>query len=134
VVEQLANLRVYVMGYVQRPGEVDLPPEGMGMMQAIAAAGGFDEHAMPQETVLMRVTEAGFLLRQVDFSHLERRGIPHVATLDVQPYDVIYVPRSTIGDVDYFARTVLKALVSVGQIFWDVYAIANVDKVTSIFR
>ncbi len=134
MVESLADLKVYVMGQVERPGQVLLPPEGMGMMQALASAGGFNENARPQETVLMRVTENGMLLRQMDFSHLERRGIPDIAVLDLQPYDVIYVPRSPIGDFDYFSRTVLRGLVNLGQIFWDMYAITNLGKVQNIWR
>ena len=134
MVESLADLRVYVFGRVEKPGEVKLPPEGMGLLQAIASAGGFDEHAQTQETVLMRVTPEGMMLRQIDFSHLEKRGIPSAAVLDLQPYDVIYVPRSPIGDFDYFSRTVLKGLVNIGQIFWDVYALANIGKVQNIWR
>ena len=134
IVEKLADLEVYVMGQVTRPGQVILPSGGMGVMQAIASAGGFDENARPQETVLMRATPEGFLLRQIDMSHLQRRGIPDIAAMDLQPYDVIYVPRSAIGDFDYFARTVLDGTLTITRIFWDLYAISNMNKVTSILR
>ena len=134
IVEELADLEVYVMGQVQRPGQVVLPQGGMGVMQAIASAGGFHEDARPQETVVMRATPEGFMLRQIDLSHLQRRGFPDFAALDLQAYDVIYVPRSPIGDFGYFSRTVLEGLVNITQIFWDLYAIGNLNKVTSILR
>jgi protein involved in polysaccharide export with SLBB domain len=134
MIESLADLRVYVMGYVKRPGEVELPPQGMNVVQAIAAAGGFDEDAATSETVLMRVTEEGFLLRQIDLGHLEHRGIPDFQALDLQPYDVLFVPRSPIGDFGYFADTFIGGMLNVTDLFWDVYAIANIDKVETIWR
>ncbi|HOX24768.1 MAG TPA: polysaccharide biosynthesis/export family protein [Candidatus Krumholzibacteria bacterium] len=134
IVENLGDLHVYVMGEVKQPGQVVLPPGGMGVLQAIAYSGGFDDDARPHETVVMRVTPGGFLLRQIDLSHLQRRGIPDMAALDLQPYDVIYVPRSAIGDFSYFSRSVLEGLVKVSQIFWDIYAIANIGRVETIWR
>ncbi len=134
LVEELADLKVYVMGEVNNPGQITLPAGGMGVMQAIATAGGFHENARPQETVVMRATPEGFMLRQIDMSHIERRGIPDLAAMDLQPYDMIYVPRSAIGDFDYFSRTVLDGLLTITRIFWDLYAIANINKVTSILR
>lgn len=134
MVEQLADLDVYVMGMVRDPGMVKLPSGGMGILQAIAAAGGFDKDARAKETVLMRVTPEGFLLRQIDLSNLQRRGFLELAELDLQPYDIIYVPRSSLGDLKYFSDTVLVSLTNVSRLFWDVYAISNIDKVTNIWR
>ena len=82
----------------------------------------------------MRATPDGFMLRQIDLSHIQRRGIPDFAAMDLQPYDMIYVPRSAIGDFDYFSRTVLEGLVNISQLFWDVYAISNISKVNNIWR
>jgi len=134
VVEALAELHVYVFGEVKNPGQVVLQAGGMGVLQAIGYAGGFANSAQPQETVVMRVTPEGFLLRQIDLSHLERRGLFDPLLMDLQPYDLIYVPRSAIGDFDYFAGSVLEGFVNLTDIFWDVYAIANIDKVTNIWR
>lgn len=134
VVESLADLDVYVLGNVKQPGMVKLPPGGMGVLQAIATAGGFDTGARAQETVLMRVTPDGFLLRQIDLSHLQRRGFLDVAELDLQPYDVIYVPQSSLGDLKYFSDTVLISMTNVTRLFWDFYAISNLNKVTNIWR
>ena len=134
IVEKLADLQVYVFGQVKTPGRVIMPAGGLGVMQAIASAGGFHENARPQETVIMRTTPDGFLLRQIDLSHLEKRGIFDLAALDLQPYDMIYVPRSAIGDFDYFSRTVLEGIANITQIFWDLYAITNLNKVTNIWR
>jgi hypothetical protein len=40
--------------------------------------------------------------------------------VDVQPYDVIYVPRSRIGDFAYFSKTVLSGLVQITRIASDI--------------
>lgn len=134
VVESLADLDIFVLGMVRDPGVVKLPPGGMGVLQAIAAAGGFEASARSQETVLMRVTPDGFMLRQIDLSHLQRRGFLELAELDLQPYDIIYVPRSSLGDLKYFSDTVLASLTNVTRLFWDVYAISNLNKVQNIWR
>ena len=134
LIESLADLNVYVLGMVRTPGQVSLPPEGMGVLQAVARAGGFDKDAMTSETVVIRATEEGFMLRRVDLSHLEHRGIADVAFMDLQPYDIIYVPRSPTGDFSYFSNTVLRGALNITQIFWEVYAIANIDRVQTFWR
>lgn len=134
IVESLADLDVYVFGFVRSPGQVKLPAGGMSVMQAVAAAGGFDNVARPKSTVLMRVTPEGFMLRQIDLSHLERRGFFDAAVLDLQPYDVIYVPRSAIGDLKHFSDTVLSSMLNFSRLFWDIHAISNLKKVTNIWR
>ncbi|MEZ4389356.1 MAG: polysaccharide biosynthesis/export family protein [Candidatus Krumholzibacteriia bacterium] len=134
IVESLAELHVYVFGQVNNPGAVRLPHEAMGLLQAVAEAGGFKNGAAPKETAIMRVTDQGFLLRRIDLSHLERRGIPDFAALDLQPYDVIYVPQSTLGDLKYVSDSLLSSLLDVTRLFWDVYAIGQIDKVTTLYR
>lgn len=134
IVESLADLPVYVFGEVNNPGQIKLPQGGMGLLQAIAAAGGFDDDASPRETALMRVTPEGFLLRRINLAHLEQTGIPSVEVLDLRPYDVIYVPQSTLGDIAYVSDTLLDGVLSVTRLFWDIYAIGQIDKVTTLYR
>ena len=42
-----------------------------------------------------------------------------LATIELQAYDVIYVPRSRIGDFAYFSKSVLSGLVSVTRMASD---------------
>ncbi|MCP4574629.1 MAG: polysaccharide export protein [bacterium] len=134
LVHELSALQVYVLGEVNSPGLVKLPEGGLGVLQAVALAGGFKSGAQPSETALIRVADEGFELRRVDLSHLEKLGTPDFGYMDIQPYDVIYVPRSTLGDIGFFNQTVLSPLVNASRIFWDVYAIANLDKVERLLR
>lgn len=134
MIEELAALPVYVFGYVQRPGEITLDRHGMGVMQAIAKAGGFDDDAETSETAIMRVTDEGMMLRRINMSDLQRRGIPDMLAMDVRPYDIIYVPRSTLGDLGYVSDRLLDTALNVTRLFWDVYAITELDKVTRLYR
>lgn len=134
LIDSLAEMRVYVLGFVKRPGDVEYPPGGMSVLQAIAAAGGFDEDGAASETVILRATPEGFMLRQIDLSHLEKRGIPTILAMDIRPYDVIYVPRTAIGDFAYFSKEFVGSLLNYGDLFWDIYTVANLHKVEGIWR
>jgi len=134
MIETLAELHVYVMGYVQHPGAIKVPAGGLSLLQAVAAAGGYHKDADASQTVVMRVTPEGFMLRQIDLSHLEKRGIIDLVAMDLQPYDVIYVPRSAIGDLSYFTSEFVGSLLSYGDLFFDVYTITNLHKVENIWR
>jgi len=131
---ELADLEVYVLGDVSRPGLYKLPDGGAGILQTIALAGGFTDDAKTSQTVLMRVGEEGFEMRVIDLSNIASAGIQDLALLDVQPYDIIFVPRSTLGDLAYVSKYVFGSLSSVTGIFWDIYAILNLDKIDRIVR
>lgn len=134
VVEELGAQQVYVLGEVRVPGLYGLPPNGQGALQAVALAGGFLPGAARSETIIMRVTDTGFLYRRVDLGRPEKHGLAGFGALDVQPYDVVYVPRSAIGDLQVFSQTILTSLLNVGNLFWDVYGIMNLDKVDRLTR
>jgi len=134
IVNSIADQQVYVMGEVTKPGLVTLPNGGEGVLQAISVAGGFTKHARQNEILIARVTEEGFEYRICDLSHLEKIGIQQITYLDLQPYDIVYVPKSSLGNLAYFSETVLKSLVQVSDLFWDVYAITHLSKVDRLVR
>ena len=133
IMQELGSAQVYVFGNVTRPGLVDLPLHGGSVLQAIAMAGGFAKGAQREETVLIRVTPEGYLYRKFSLAHIEKQPM-HYAIWDLQPYDIIYVPQSAIGDFGYFGDMVLRNLWYISRIFWDVYAISNLDKVQILNR
>lgn len=117
IVQETQGRRVYVMGEVRNPGMHQLPAGGIDMLGAITVAGGFSDNAARSGAVLARVTEEGYLVQEVDLSNVAALGL---AMVQVQPLDVIYVPRSRIGDFAYFSRTVLAGLVQITRIASDV--------------
>lgn len=134
VVRSIAERQVYVLGEVGRPGLVTLPNHGAGILQAVAAAGGFNDQASPSETVLIRLTGEGYAYTHCDLSHLEKSGLGLAGAMPLQPFDVIYVPRSAIGDIASFSRNVLGPILNVTDLYWDIYAMSNLDKVDRLTR
>jgi protein involved in polysaccharide export with SLBB domain len=129
IIQKLGPQPVYVLGEVGSPGTYDIPETGCGILQAIAMAGGFSEHAQSSQTLLVRVKDGGYFYQIFDMSHLEKWGIAGVDHLFVQPNDIIYVPRSTLGDLDYFSSTVLSAALKTSQLFWNIWAITRLNQV-----
>ncbi len=98
--------RVAVVGMVADPGPMPLEPE-MTIMDAIAAAGGWDqEQAHPERTVLWRETESGVAMTRVDAQRL-LRGEEGAENPALAPGDVIYVPRDTSMTRDELSRLLL---------------------------
>ena len=131
---EIAQPEIYVLGMVKLPGLYKMPANGNGVIQAIASAGGFLPDASRSEVVLMRATDQGFMLRNIDLSHLEKAGLSDLLLFDVEPYDIVFVPRSGMGDFKYLVESVFGTSTNISRFFWDVYAIANIDKVQNIIR
>ncbi len=91
--------QVYVGGFVGHPGGVPLQ-SGMDVLQAITAAGGMQTTARTHEVVLIRRSPDGRpMLRTIDIDALTRTGDPN-QEVALQPSDTIFVPQSSISEVD----------------------------------
>jgi protein involved in polysaccharide export with SLBB domain len=134
LIEEIGAGRVYVLGQVVNPGLHEIPSQGANVLQAVALAGGFGERACPSETVIMRLTDDGYTYMHVDLGHLEKSGPPSFALALLRPYDVVYVPRSAIGDFSSFADNVLSGVLNINALFWDYYAVTNLNKIERIVR
>ncbi len=125
IIQETRGRRVYVMGEVQKPGMHQLPSGGIDILGAITVAGGFSDDAAKAGAVLLRVTNEGYLVQEIDMSDFASLASAGLATIQIQPYDVIYVPRSRIGDFAYFSRTVLAGLVNITRIASDLKYISG---------
>ncbi len=134
VVTDITDPEIYVLGEVKNPGLYRLPSGGTGVIQAVAAAGGFQDEAKPSETVILRATAEGFMIRSFDLGHLEQTGIQSLNFLDIQPFDIVFVPRSSLGDLAYLTEAILGTGINIASFFWDIYAIGNLDKIERIAR
>lgn len=109
IVAQLGPRKVYVGGEVRLPGPV-LYRVGMTPMQAILDRGGFTEVARIDS--VLHVTNKGHssepMATRLDFSGELKQGQPELQTLEVN--DVIYVPRTFIGDANAFVRLYIRGL------------------------
>jgi len=134
ILKEFALSKVYVFGEVRKPGEYNLETMEEGLLQALAMAGGFDIHAERSDIALIRLSEEGYVYHSIDLSHIEEASSISPLALRIRPNDIIYVPRSKIGDMSYKIHHILEPIVSVQNLFWDIYAIANIDKVDRIIR
>jgi polysaccharide export outer membrane protein len=134
VITEITDPEIYVLGEVERPGLYKLPSKGLGVIQAVTAAGGFKDHANSAQTVVMRATEEGFMIRTYDLGHLEHRGIQDMMYFDLQEYDIVYVPRSTLGDFAYLTEAIFGSAVLVSQFFWDIAAISRLNNSGTVVR
>jgi protein involved in polysaccharide export with SLBB domain len=90
---------VYVTGEVGRPGVIPYR-KGLSPLQAVLQAGGFKETACLSCVVVVRADESAnsFASRQIDLERAVMAGEPE--TLALAPRDVIYVPRTSIAELD----------------------------------
>jgi polysaccharide export outer membrane protein len=105
IVAELGPRKVYVGGEVRLPGPV-VYRVGMTPLQAIMDRGGFTEVARIDS--VLHVTSKGNTVEatRLDFSGQLIQGSPELNTLAVN--DVIYVPRTFIGDADAFVRLYIR--------------------------
>jgi protein involved in polysaccharide export with SLBB domain len=105
VVRGLYERRVYVGGEVNKPGPVDIPGE-MTALEAIMLAGGFNlERAEVQNVIVARNRDGRWVGQTLDFKDAlaGREAQPFY----LQPRDIVYVPRTTIADVDLWMQQYL---------------------------
>ena len=107
-VSEIAGNQVHVMGRVKLPGSYPVTPF-MTTLQAIARAGGFEDDAAKNSVIVFHRNGARTVL--VSRLRLGDGMKFHELALD-QPlsrFDIVYVPRSTIGNVNVFATQFLGA-------------------------
>jgi polysaccharide export outer membrane protein len=122
-----AGNMVHVLGRVDRPGAVPAGPF-MTVMQAIAAAGGFKDDAARNSVIVMHRDGAHTLrvarLRMDRLMKGEEYG-----DLPLSRFDIVYVPRSSVGNVSLFVQQFfgpLSSTLSSGLIGWELF---NLDRV-----
>lgn len=125
MIQDTKGRRVYVLGEVKNPGLYAVPLGGSDVISAITMANGFTENAALDGTVVVRVTKAGYQFQELNLASLGKPEFGLVATVPLRPYDIIYVPRSRIGNFAYFARSVLVGLGTMTRMAYDIYNIAN---------
>ncbi len=95
--------RIFVGGEVGEPGVYDLPA-GAGALEGVMMAGGFRNTAASGHVVILRrAPQGGAMLRVVDVSAGLRRGAD-ADPVALQRNDVVFVPRSSIAEVNLFVQ------------------------------
>lgn len=90
---------IYVLGQVVRPGSYRLTPR-MSVLDAIAQAGGLTEDAKPEKIALYRAGSK--TVEEIAFADLINPA--RTVNFAMEDGDVLYLPRSGLGDLGYFMR------------------------------
>lgn len=101
MVAQLADQKVYVGGEVRIPGFVAYHP-GMSPLQAIMDRGGFTDTARVDSVLWLSGAENDYQGTRLDCTKSLSEGTSERVHLTAG--DVLYVPRTFIGDVDAFMK------------------------------
>ena len=92
--------RVFILGEVRNPGGQPFTPN-LTMAQALGQAGGATDLAVSSSTRVIRGDPLKPLLIAADFDKVLKDGDLRF-DVPLQPGDIIYVPRSPIGDWNVF--------------------------------
>jgi len=107
IVRRSSSQRVYVGGEVGAQGVIRLTG-GMTLFQAIQKAGGFTKTAHRKDVVLIRRGPDGKPTgRTIDVREIQTGAHPE-NDLALQPFDVVFVPRSKIANVDVFVEQYIR--------------------------
>ncbi|HTP66822.1 MAG TPA: polysaccharide biosynthesis/export family protein [Geobacteraceae bacterium] len=112
IVRTFSSQKVYVDGEVTRAGVVNLTGP-MTALQAIAEAGGFKDTAKPGEVIVIR--KGADSKPETIALNLEnaRTGEDRGQDIVLAPYDIVYVPRSTIADINLWVDQYIRRMIPI---------------------
>jgi protein involved in polysaccharide export with SLBB domain len=107
IVRKPGGQRIYVGGEVGNQGELVLEG-GLTLFQAIQKAGGFAKTARRDQVILVRRDANGSASgTSIDVEPIESGEHPE-QDVPLHPYDVVFVPRSTIANVNLFVEQYIR--------------------------
>jgi polysaccharide export outer membrane protein len=108
IVRSFTGQRVYVGGEVNRQGIINLTA-GMTALQAVFNAGGLKETADPESVLVIRKgADNRPIPIRVDLSEFE--GESAAAGFNLQPDDIVYVPKTFIAEANKFVNQYVERL------------------------
>jgi protein involved in polysaccharide export with SLBB domain len=109
-INTFGSSQIYVGGEVKDPGAK--PVKGLlSLNQAVIAAGGVNETAKTGRIVVLRQAPGE---PQPHMLVLDLRRLRDDTRLKIQPGDVVFVPRSSIAEVDLFVKQYITSLLPFG--------------------
>lgn len=124
-VAEMAGNQVHVLGRVEKPGSYTAGPFTT-LLQALAQAGGFSDDAARNSVLIFhRNGVSTVAVRRVRVDRL-LHGAGDVA---LQRFDIVYVPRSSIGNIDLFVKQFFDPpgeVLSTAMLGWEMF---NLDRV-----
>ncbi len=115
MVRSFSGQRVYIDGEVVRPGMLPLTGP-VTVLQSIAAAGGLKETARPEEVIILRRAQGRLAPMTVDVAKAIT-GEDTSGDIALAPFDIVYVPRSAIADINRWVDLYIRRNIPVGMGF-----------------
>jgi len=100
--------KIFVLGEVKTPKSINIKGKMM-LIDALAEAGGFSENAITRSVLVVRGQLGSQKGLRLNVSHL-LKGTDLSQNIELQPGDIIYVPKSFIVDVERFLRDISSPL------------------------
>lgn len=128
VIVQEAEGRYYVLGQVRRPGEFPFR-RPVGLIEAVAAAGGYDDSARLSHIVVLRRDREGRTWAGVfdfrDFMDAEDR----FGNVAIRPDDIVWIPKSAIARWNDATSQALGTVLDAQEVIIDTWSLARFDDV-----
>jgi len=132
-VAEVAGNEVHVLGRVEHPGSFKAAPY-MTVSQAVARAGGFkDDAASNSVLVFHRDGARTARVMRLRLGDALKRGRLE-ADLPLGRFDIVYVPRSSIGNINVFAKQFFGDNLGMLQFAFLGWELFNLDRVFVIAR
>jgi len=126
--QEAAGNQVHVLGQVTSPGSYAAGPF-MTLSQAITAAGGFTEGAARNSVIVFHRDGArNVRVARVAFDRAITAGKLD-ADIPLSRFDIVFVPRSTVGNLEVFTRQVLGSAnlgLNTALIGWELFNLERV--------
>jgi protein involved in polysaccharide export with SLBB domain len=110
LVAQTGDRKIYVGGEVRIPGFVAFR-EGMTPLQAVMDRGGFTDQARIDSVLRVSPIQSEYQGTRLDFTKTLSSGVSGQTRLAAG--DVLYVPRTFIGDVNAFVRLYIRGVLPI---------------------
>ncbi len=96
--------QIFVVGEVKQPGMIPMA-RNMTVLHAVSQAGNYNETAVLDEVRVIRRHENGSEVLTADLARLFTYG-DWSKNLQLQENDIVYVPRTSLGDAEAYARII----------------------------
>ena len=94
LIKEYGNKTVYVLGQVQKPAAIQIPPEKpLTVLEAITSVGGFTDIANTSKVRVLRMQNGKQTSIDVDVSQITKQG-NKALDISLMPGDVVFVPQS----------------------------------------
>ena len=118
----LGPQNIIVGGEVNSPGLVEMTGP-IGALEAVMLAGGFQNTAARGEVVVLRRQPGGALMMRTVNLRDALRGRVAADNVQLRRHDIVFVPRSTVAEINVFMEQYVSGILPLDQAFS--YAIAD---------